>query len=715
MPRPRLQNKSASHADARAAHNSRTDARTPHANSHTPRINAHTPRTPRAKHITRITCAALLVLLACSNNPYPDADSFSRTYYTAFPASHRYLDPAQSYSVGSHKVTGLVYGTLLEYHYLKRPYELIAGLAREVPVAEPLAGGGVRYRFRLRDGVGYGDDPCFELSAPGATTREAVAQDIAFQLHRLADPALQVQVRDAFSRIEGFGEFMEALSARRRAQPAFAARPLREQYAEAGGIPGVQVRGRYELDVVLREPYPQLLYWFAMAFTTPVPWEAVAYYDEKHGRVRFADHPVGTGPYRVTVYEKNSRVVLEQNQNWYGRAHPDAPGARYPSEGAPGDAEEGLLQPRYIGRALPFLTRIEMRLEKEGIPLFNKFIQGYYDASRIIKESFDSVVQSDRLTPEMAARGIRLQKTVNPGVFYIGFNMEDATVGAPAGERGRKLRQAMSLAVDSERWIELFLNGRGLPAQNPVPPVLAGYPHGYENPWRQVNLERARALLSEAGYAEGRDPQTGKPLHITFDVYALNSQSLLEREFFVNEWRKLGIQVDLQTTTYNEFQAKVERGAYQLYFWGWSADYPDPENFLFLLTCDMRRIPHGGPNSANFCNARYDALFSRMEVMENGPARDGIILQMLEILRDERPWVEVYHGIGYSLVHDWVSNVKPFGMSHPMHKYYDVDPARRAEARALWNEPVVWPVWLLLGALLVGVLPGVRTFFRERQ
>lgn len=659
---------------------------------------------------------ALIALgMACNNSPYPDEDAGQRVLYGAFSAAHRSLDPAEAYNVSAHRVTGLVYETLLEYHFLKRPYTLIPGIGTEVPVAEPLADGRVRYRFKLRPGVGFAPDPCFELGGPGRTTREATVEDVAYQLMRLADPALNVQVRDPFSRIEGFQVFHQALIAQRASDPAFAASTAREQYAALGGIAGVTVEGRYALEIVLHEPYPQILYWFAMEFTTPVAWEAVEYYQADADRERYADHPVGTGPFRIDVYDKRSRIVFERNPNWYGLADPSAPGAHYPREGAPGDAEAGLLDAAYVGRPLPFLDRIEMRLEKEGIPLFNKFLQGYYDSGGIIKESFDQVVQSERLTPEMVERGVRLQKAMSPGMFYLGFNMEDETLGVPAGERGRKLRQAMSLAVDSEKWIELFLNGRGLPAQTPVPPVIAGAPLGYENPYRKVDLERARQLLGEAGFPDGIDPSTGAPLRLTFDAYEVSSQSRPERQYFIEEWRKIGIDVKLESTTYNEFQDKVDRGAYQIYFWGWSADYPDPENFLFLLTCAMRKSTAGGPNSANFCHEGYDALFRQMEAMADGPERRAIIREMVAILETERPWIEIFNGVGYSLAHGWLSNVKPFGMSYPMTKYLDVDPERRAEVRLELNEPVVWPVWAMAGVLALAVAPGFRTFFRERQ
>ena len=158
-----------------------------------------------------------------------------------------------------------------------------------------------------------------------------------------------------------------------------------------------------------------------MAFTAPVPWEAVAYYDGEEARPSFADHPVGTGPYHLVHYEKQSRIVLEKNPNWYGVTHPEwnAPGATYPTSGEAGDELAGRLDPQYIGRPLPFIDRIEFRREKESIPRFNKFLQGYYDTSGIIKESFSQVIEEDGLSPRMTQIGMRLEKTVEPAVFYI--------------------------------------------------------------------------------------------------------------------------------------------------------------------------------------------------------------------------------------------------------------------------------------------------------
>ena len=102
-----------------------------------------------------------------------------------------------------------------------------------------------------------------------------------------------------------------------------------------------------------------------------------------------------------------------------------------------------------------------------------------------------------------------------------------------------------------------------------------------------------------------------------------------------------------------------------------------------------------------------------MKARENGPERMAEIREMLGILERERPWIELFHREDYALYHDWVRNVKPMGLSMPTYQYRDVDAALRAARREEWNQPIVWPAYVLLvGAILI-VLPGVVS--RKKQ
>jgi oligopeptide transport system substrate-binding protein len=664
-----------------------------------------------------IACLAFVALAGCSNNPYPDADDALKVRYRTLPGPTKTLDPAVSYSALEHQITANVYETLLEYHYLKRPYTLMPGLATSVPKPVDLGGGRISYAFHLRAGLRFQDDPCFALGGEGRTTRTVKASDVAFELLRIADPAVTSPVIMTFAKIEGFREFSLRLQQLREEDPGFGKLRIDEQYARAGGLEGVRVEGDTGLALVLAEPYPQILYWFAMPFTTPVPWEAVTYYDGEDGRPFFKDHPVGAGPFEVTRFDKRSRIVLSRNRNWYGAEHPEwrAPGAGYPSEGEPQDADRGRLDPAYVGEPLPFLDRIEFRMEKEAIPAFNKFLQGYYDASGVIHESFDKVVHEGGLSPEMAARGMELEKSVDPDIYYIGFNMNDPVIGVPAGERGRKLRQAMSRAIDVDEYTRVFNNGRGVAAQSPIPPGIFGYEEDYANPYRQPDLARAKELLREAGYPDGIDAETARPLHLSFDLGDTSTQGRLRFQFFVERWARLGLDVEIAATNYNKFRQKVEEGAYQIFMWGWIADYPDPENFLFLLWGPMAQAKSGGPNTANFDDPAFNERFLAMKNLENGPRRLAIIREIKEILERERPWIELFHRESYALYHAWMRNVKPAGLSLPAAKYVDIDPAVRKDLREKWNRPIRWPAYALAGLAVAIAFPGVLTFLRERQ
>lgn len=660
---------------------------------------------------------ACFVLVGCDNSPYSESDAGRKIIYTSFNEAPRTLDPAVAYTTSANAIVSAVYDPLLQYDFLKRPYELIPALALDVPKVEYHEDGSASYIFRLRNGLHFAEDEAFTAFSQSSVTREVTSKDVIFALSRIADPAVGSPVISNFEKIKGFTAFGKRLSSAADNDPDFAELRADLRYQKVGAIEGIEFINDHAFAIHLSEPYPQLLYWFAMGFTAPVPWEAIAFYDGDEGRPHFKDHPVGTGPFKLSTYEKQHKMVLTRNERWYGIEHPEwkAPAATYPVSGEPGDLEAGLLDAAYAGRALPFIDEIQFLREKEAIPAFGKFLQGYYDASGIIDESFDQIVRNDALSPDMAASGMRLLKSVGPSIFYMGFNMDDGVVGHEGGDSARKLRQAMSLVIDSGEYTRLFMNGRGINAQSSVAPGLFGYDPDYINPYRVIDLDRARSLLAEAGYPNGIDPATGEPLTLSFDTYRTNSQGLLQAQFFTDAWAEIGIRVKIAATNYNQFQEKVRRGAYQIFEWGWIADYPDPENFLFLFQGAMSRTASGGPNTANFSDPEFDRMFEKMKGSENTPERYQLVRDMVALLEEERPWIELFHRELYTLAQPWLKNIKPMGMSASTYKYRDIDPVERAELRKAWNEPVTWPIWLVALLAIAIIVPGVKTYMRERQ
>jgi ABC-type transport system substrate-binding protein len=294
-------------------------------------------------------------------------------------------------------------------------------------------------------------------------------------------------------------------------------------------------------------------------------------------------------------------------------------------------------------------------------------------------------------------------------------------------EQAKKLRQAVSIAIDYEEFISIFANGRGIPAQGPLPPGIFGAHEGEQgiNPtiydWvdgkpKRKPIEYAKKLLAEAGYPGGRDEKTGKPLMLYLDITATGPDDKARLDWIRKQFQAVDLQLVVRNTDYNRFQDKIRKGNAQIFHWGWNADYPDPENFLFLLYGPNARVKGEGENSANYDNPEFNRLFERMKNMDNGPERQKIIDEMLVIARQDAPWIWGFHPKQYSLFHAWYRNVKPNLMANNSLKYVRIDADLRAKKQREWNEPVLWPLGLLAVVLVAGLVPAVAAYRRkERQ
>jgi ABC-type transport system substrate-binding protein len=713
--------------------------------------------------------APLLVLImaaGCSgspwNDPYPAAEAGSNTLYTSFAERPKHLDPVQSYAENEFAFIANIYQPPLQYHYLKRPYELIPFGAEVVPKPVYLDAAGRRlqdhapaervafseYVIAVKKGVLYQPHPALAVDEAGKPryhalsvadlrgidtlgdfkhtgTRELVAADYVHQIKRLAHPRLHSPILQLMTEyVVGLKELAGDLAKSAAGLPEHAFIDLAPYQ-----LSGVRVIDRHTYAVRVRGKYPQFAYWLAMPFFAPVPPEADRFYGQPgltQKNITLDWYPVGTGPYMLTVNNPNRQMVLERNPNYRGET--------YPVEGEPGDAERGLLQD--AGKPLPFINRVVFSLEKEQIPYWNKFLQGYYDASGIASDTFDQAVQFSgqgdvTLSEDMAKRGISLQTSLATSVFYLGFNMLDPLVGdqgdEPMREKARKLRLAVSMAIDQEEFISIFRNGRGVPSHGPVPPGIFGYrdadaaginPYVYE--WREGEARRksidpAKQLLAEAGYPNGRDAKSGQPLLLHLDTTSSGADSKARLDWYINQFAKLGIQLVIRATDFNRLQDKLRRGTAQLFFMGWNADYPDPENFLFLFHGPQSRAKTQGENASNYSNPEFDRLFERMKHMPNGAERQAIIDRMIALLRHDAPWVWSFFPKDYTLHHGWVHNRKPNQIANNSLKYQRLEPALRAQQRRAWNAPVLWPLALVAIVLGLGAWPAVSAYRRRER
>jgi len=708
-------------------------------------------------------CLALTLMLSLAgcgsewNDPYPASERGANRLYSAFAERPKHLDPAVSYTDSEIGFIAQIYEPPLQYHYLQRPYTLIPTTLVEMPQVRFYDAGGrllsesasadqvarTVYRLKLRPGIRYQPHPAFSRNADGTGrymalseaqarslqsaagpmvlpepgTQTLKAQDYVYQIKRLANPAVHSPIYSTMAEhILGLKTLAAQIKQQAQAAPG--------QWIDLDTLPlpGAVALDDQTLEITLTGKYPQFSYWLAMNFFAPVPREVDQFYGQaalRSGNVSIDNWPVGTGPYMMTHNNPNARILLERNPNFHEE--------RYPCTGEATDAAAGLLKD--CDARLPLLDGVVYSREKESLPYWNKFLQGYYDLSGISSDSFDQAVRVNingdvNVSPAMSAQGIALQTSVRTSIYYMGFNLTDPVIGGKTPQeqqRARYLRQALSIVLDQEEFISIFLNGRGQPAMGPIPPGIFGYQDGEAgiNPvvyqWQNGAPQRrpvsdAKALLVKAGWPDGRDAQTGQPLVLNLDTTSGGLGDKATMDWMSRQLNQLGIQLVVRSTDFNRFQEKLRKGSAQLFFMGWNADYPDPENFLFLLYGPEGKVAHGGENSANYDNPEFDRLFRQMKHMPNGPARQAVINQMLRLVREDAPWVYWFYPKSYVLRQGWLHNLKPNNVANNTLKYQRVDVQRRAELRAAWNEPLRWPLLLMLGGLLLLLWPALKSY-----
>ena len=250
----------------------------------------------------------------------------------------------------------------------------------------------------------------------------------------------------------------------------------------------------------------------------------------------------------------------------------------------------------------------------------------------------------------------------------------------------------------------------GKPAQTIIAPGLFGYDPNYKNPYRQPDLVKAKKLLAEAGYPDGVDAKTGERLTIYYDNYLITSAGRQEIGLVVKQIQMLGIHVEPRSWRYPIFQDKVDKGQFQFMSYGWVADYPDPENFVFLLY-GPNKSP--GPNACAYQNPEYDRLFEQMRAMPDNADRLAIINKMRDIVVEDCPMVYLTHAESFGLTQPWMQNYKPHAVAMDTLKYWNIDGPMRAEDQRAWNQPNYWPSVFLALFLFLGSLPAASVIRRR--
>ena len=566
---------------------------------------------------------------------------------TAYPSAESGFNCA----VDADELTGTlcdnIFDTFLHYDHLARPIKLQPRAAVALP---DISADGKTYSFKLKRGITFTDHPAFK-----GKKRELVAADYVYTMKRLLDPANRAKWQFLLDgKIEGLNELAD--EAKKSGKFDYD-KPIR----------GLEAVDTHTLVIRLKAPDYNLSYILAMPATSALAREMV----EQYG-LAVAEHPIGTGPFRLKEWRRSSRITLEAN--------PDFREQYFESAGGDGK-NDAAIAAHLKGKRLPLVKLIEVDIIDEDQPRWLAFVGAEHDYIRPIPPPLaDAALPGGKLAPNLVRAGVTTTPDEIAWLTYTTFNMEDKTIGGYTPER-IALRRAMSMAFPVQDEIAIIEKGQAQEAWSPIARGMAGFVDEKAS-FHEYNPARAKALLDTYGYLDRdgdgwREMPDGSPLVI--DHASVPDQRVRSRnELWGRAMERIGIRMTFsKVEKLPELRKLASLGKIPMFSYGWIADYPDGENFLQLFW--SKSI--GGANYTLFSRPEFDALYERIKVMPDSPERTGLYQKMVHILWVYNPWRVNTLKQGTALMHPWVLGYKKHPFGHEPWRYLDVDTAKLPSQR----------------------------------
>ena len=572
----------------------------------------------------------------------PGQTAAPRVLRYAFPVAETGFDPAQVSDLYSATVIAHIFDSPLQYDFLARPARLQPATAAALP---EVSADGMTIRVRIRPGIFFADDPAF-----GGKPRELTAADYVYSIKRHYDPRW---------RSPSLGTFEEYLAG----LPELRAQALKTgRFDYDREVEGLRTLDRYTFEMKLVKPNFVLVYALSECRATcALAREVVEAYGD-----RIMEHPVGTGPFRLTSWKRSSRMVLERNPGYRDEI--------YDAQPPPDDPQAQAIARRLQGRRLPMLDRVEIDIVEEAQPRWLAFLNGQHDLIELVPNEFAPVAFPDgRLAAWLARRGVSMDRYVRLDLRYTYFNWTDPVVGGPRPAQVA-LRRAISLGYDSDADLKVLRRGQAIAAHGLAPPGTAGYDPALRSDMNAYDPARARALLDLHGYLDRdgdgyRELPDGRPLTLEFATG--NDQAAKQaNELWKRSMDAIGIRLAFRRAKWPEQLKAARAGKLQVWSVGSSASTPDADGMLASLYG-----PNAGrANLSRFDLPAYNALYERSVRLSHGDERQALIREMTRIVLAHRPLKVHAHSIASDLTHPHVEGWKAHPVMRRRWNYIDVAP-----------------------------------------
>ncbi len=516
------------------------------------------------------------------------------------------FDPAVAFNDDALLVMAQSLETLYQYHYLKRPYEVIPALAAEMPT---ISEDGLVYRIKIKKGIHYQNS--YSYLPEG---REVKVDDFFWQIKRLAYRPLKSNGTWLFAgKLKGFNEFRESVGEN----------PEKFYTEEISGLKKID---DHTFEIHLSRPEPNLLYFLSMQFTSPVPVELIKKLNNKLDSVL-----VGTGPYQYEGFE-NNMYYLKKFDNYREEYYPSS-GDRY------ANTEKLLTSSK---EKLPFIKNVIFHVVSDEDQRWEEFKDGNIDILDVPKKYLSQLSNPDsKVSQKFKANGVSIKHFSRQTTRWLGFNMHDQTVGT-----NLNLRRAIAHAIDYEKYIQVLTNNTNLRSNSIFNPSIQGYNPSHSLPY-QYDLAKAKEYLKKSGL----DP---KQIDLSYSTRGTQELNSLEANFLKEQLAKLGINLKINMISFGDFLKKGRAGKLQFWTDNWIYDYPDAENLLQLLISKN----HPGINKSGYSNKQVDHLYNKLSRTLDREERFAIMYEIEKIVEEELPWIMMMYESTYMIQQKEIKNFR---------------------------------------------------------
>lgn len=375
-------------------------------------------------------------------------------------------------------------------------------------------------------------------------------------------------------------------------------------------ISGIKVIDQTTLEITIDAPKP----YFLAKLTYPTAFVLDREQIERDRR-NWTRRPNGTGPFKLQEWKIGERVVLVPNERYHGNPKPSVKRVTFNLAG---------------GSSLTQYENNEIDLAGVGV----NDIERIRDKGEKLNKEFVE-------KPDLA-------------IFYLAFN----TKQPPFDDV--KVRQAFGMAIDKQRIVSVVLRNIVPAATGILPPGMPGY--SKDTKGLPYDPARAKQLLNESKY-QGRLPR----VVLTLSGAGQNVGPVVEA--MLEMWKQnLGVEVEVEQVETATFFQDVRRGRYQMWELGWSADYPDPENFL-----DIHFYSESRQNETKYSNPEVDKLILAARTERDPAKRMQLYQQIEQQLLQDAPWVPLFYGHSAILIKPYVKNYPVVGLVVPILRYVSIE------------------------------------------